>query len=70
MTNCADVAGKEPMSILDETKQELLMSKMTHNFTFSRDELRDLLALEFARGYNQCAADFKLGVTIEPEPKP
>lgn len=60
------------MNILDETKQELLMSKMskmTHNFTFSRDELRELLALEFARGYNQCAADFKLGVTIEPEPK-
>lgn len=36
----------------------------------STDDLRELLIAErkaFAEGYNQCSADFRLGVTIEPE---
>ena len=34
------------------------------------DDLRELLTMEskaFTEGYNQCSADFRLGVTIEPE---
>jgi hypothetical protein len=43
------------------------MTPMKSSFTFTRDELIELLAGEFAAGWNECSDAFKLDARIVPD---